>query len=159
MTTPRKSRKIPAAIERSAMAPAAGVSPKAVLLPYQAAWVNDSARFKIGLWSRQSGKSFMNAAQLAARNEMDRDILYFVREMQRTAPVTAENIHSFLVGVRRRKCHSTETEDRLAYLVDAAYLKRNKTWSAGMFMHEYEITATGMDLLDGAIPPRNPQAG
>jgi len=63
MTTPRKSRKIPSAIERIAMAPAAGVSPKAVLLPYQAAWVNDSARFKIGLWSRQSGKSFACASE------------------------------------------------------------------------------------------------
>lgn len=28
------------------------------LLPYQHRWVKDASRFKIGLWSRQTGKSF-----------------------------------------------------------------------------------------------------
>lgn len=38
-------------------------SPKDILLPYQLKWVNDSARFKIGVWSRQTGKSFSTAAE------------------------------------------------------------------------------------------------
>ena len=33
-------------------------NPRDILLPYQARWVQDTARFKIGLWSRQTGKSF-----------------------------------------------------------------------------------------------------
>ena len=36
---------------------------KKILLPYQLAWVLDAARFKIGMWSRQTGKSFATAAE------------------------------------------------------------------------------------------------
>jgi len=39
------------------------VSPLDLLMPYQARWVSDSARFKIGVWSRQTGKSFSTAAE------------------------------------------------------------------------------------------------
>lgn len=38
-------------------------SPLGVLLPYQADWVADRSRFKIGMWSRQTGKSFATAAE------------------------------------------------------------------------------------------------
>jgi phage FluMu gp28-like protein len=38
-------------------------SPLSILLPYQADWVSDVARFKIGLWARQTGKSFSTAAE------------------------------------------------------------------------------------------------
>lgn len=34
-----------------------------ILLPYQKRWVQDRARFKIGLWARQTGKSFSTAAE------------------------------------------------------------------------------------------------
>lgn len=39
------------------------VSPLDLLMPYQARWVSDLARFKIGVWSRQTGKSFSTAAE------------------------------------------------------------------------------------------------
>lgn len=38
-------------------------SPLDILLPYQRAWVEDRARRKIGLWARQTGKSFATAAE------------------------------------------------------------------------------------------------
>lgn len=34
-----------------------------ILLPYQRAWVEDRSRFKIGMWSRQTGKSFATAGE------------------------------------------------------------------------------------------------
>lgn len=34
-----------------------------MLLPYQKAWLADESRFKIGMWSRQTGKSFATAAE------------------------------------------------------------------------------------------------
>lgn len=34
-----------------------------ILLPYQMRWVDDAARYKIGMWSRQTGKSFATAAE------------------------------------------------------------------------------------------------
>lgn len=40
------------------------VSPRELLLPYQLKWVQDGARFKIVLASRQIGKSFMAAAEI-----------------------------------------------------------------------------------------------
>lgn len=47
---------------RSSSQPA-GSSPLGILLPYQRDWVSDSNRFKIGLWARQTGKSFATAAE------------------------------------------------------------------------------------------------
>lgn len=41
----------------------AAASPLSILLPYQADWVQDAARFKIGLWARQTGKSFSTAGE------------------------------------------------------------------------------------------------
>jgi len=38
-------------------------SPLDILLPYQRDWVDDPARFKIGMWSRQTGKSFSTGAE------------------------------------------------------------------------------------------------
>jgi phage FluMu gp28-like protein len=37
--------------------------PQRLLLPYQKKWTRDQARFKIGLWARQTGKSFACAAE------------------------------------------------------------------------------------------------
>lgn len=34
-----------------------------ILLPYQMRWLDDASRFKIGMWSRQTGKSFGTAAE------------------------------------------------------------------------------------------------
>ena len=34
-----------------------------ILMPYQQKWVEDNARFKIGLWARQTGKSFATACE------------------------------------------------------------------------------------------------
>ena len=38
-------------------------TPLDILLPYQRDWVDDDSRFKIGAWSRQTGKSFSTAAE------------------------------------------------------------------------------------------------
>ena len=43
----------------------AAVSPLDFLLPYQTRWINDPARFKIGVQARQTGKSFQTACEAA----------------------------------------------------------------------------------------------
>lgn len=40
------------------------VSPREILLPYQRTWVEDKSRFKLGLWSRQTGKDFSAAEEI-----------------------------------------------------------------------------------------------
>lgn len=37
------------------------LTPESLLLEYQRNWVNDQSRFKIGIWSRQTGKDFSSA--------------------------------------------------------------------------------------------------
>src|SRR5215472_2235637 len=41
------------------------LSPLSLLLPYQTRWINDKARFKIGVQARQTGKSFQTACEAA----------------------------------------------------------------------------------------------
>jgi phage FluMu gp28-like protein len=39
-------------------------SPRSLLLPYQLKWVDDNARFKMGIWSRQTGKDFSMGCEI-----------------------------------------------------------------------------------------------
>jgi phage FluMu gp28-like protein len=39
-------------------------TPLDLLFPYQLRWVQDGARFKLGCWSRQTGKDFSTAAEM-----------------------------------------------------------------------------------------------
>ena len=48
---------------KPAPAPSLPADPLGILLDYQAQWVRDAARFKIGMWARQTGKSFATAAE------------------------------------------------------------------------------------------------
>jgi phage FluMu gp28-like protein len=49
---------------RKKVAAARIVSPREMLLPYQRRWVEDAARFKLGIWSRQSGKDFSASEEI-----------------------------------------------------------------------------------------------
>lgn len=44
--------------------PEAIISPKQILLTYQRTWADDLARFKAGVWSRQTGKDFSSAEEV-----------------------------------------------------------------------------------------------
>lgn len=41
-------------------------TPRKLLLPYQTRWVEDGARFKAGVWSRQTGKDFSSADEVVS---------------------------------------------------------------------------------------------
>lgn len=51
---------------------------QSILMPYQMKWVLDNARFKIGLWSRQTGKSFATAAEAVLHCLLHPDTLWVV---------------------------------------------------------------------------------
>ena len=101
----------------------------------------------------------MNEAEIANQDEMDREILHYVREMQKHADVEAVSVAGFLRCQRRRKVSDQAVADRLDYLTSAGYLADGKRWSAGAEVVSYKITADGMDLLDGKLPPRGWKAG
>lgn len=91
-------------------------------------------------------------AELQLQRETDRDILEYVREMQKLAPVELESIYQFLTGARRKRLTRTDVQDRLMYLGGKQYLKETKDWKDGE-VRFWTIESKGMDLLDGAIPP------
>lgn len=45
-------------------------SPRQLLLPYQLKWVQDAARFKAGIWSRQTGKDFSSADEVVTDSKL-----------------------------------------------------------------------------------------
>ena len=96
-----------------------------------------------------------NAIELQAQGEIDRDILTYVREMMRSAPVEAESVFAYLSVTRRRKVILSEVEDRLNYLTDAGFLTLTVEWAGGRELRHWKCTALGMDVLDGNVPPRN----
>jgi hypothetical protein len=100
----------------------------------------------------------MNEMELEAQRQLDEEILHFVRGMQDAGPVTAESAIHYL-RVRRARPTITEARvrDRLKYLAKSGLLDEKTQWSGGSVTH-YEITARGMDMLDGAIPPMGWQA-
>jgi hypothetical protein len=97
----------------------------------------------------------MDSARLQEQQEIDREIVGYVREMQRLAPVTAESAHSFLTQHRRRRLTRARVDDRLQYLVGAGDLERHREWVSGSTLEHFTVTALGMDRQDGEAPPRN----
>lgn len=72
MTRPRSNRRItPKPLEPFGRDTPRAVSPFGELLPYQRRWVDDAARFKIGCWARQTGKSWCSALE-AVRDCLER---------------------------------------------------------------------------------------
>jgi phage FluMu gp28-like protein len=72
-----------------------------ILLPYQRAWIMDQSRFKIGLWSRQVGKSF--AASLEAVLdcvENPRSLWVFLSRGERQSKELAEKAKRHLEAIQ-----------------------------------------------------------
>ncbi len=63
MTTATKTRTEQRRAGRNPAGGVAAFSPLSLLLPYQRRWVEDQARFKIGVLARQTGKSFCTAGE------------------------------------------------------------------------------------------------
>ena len=96
----------------------------------------------------------MDRIAIHEQQETDEEILNYVRGMQGTAPVTDESLHRYLNRIARRKITERAVGDRLTYLASAGCLDKFSEWDGGQ-VDRYEITAKGMDILDGKIPPLN----
>lgn len=72
MSRPRSNRRLtPKPADPVGRDTPMGIGPFAELLPYQRRWVDDAARFKIGCWARQTGKSWSCALE-AVRDCLER---------------------------------------------------------------------------------------
>ena len=86
---------------------------------------------------------------------LNEETLRFVRDLQQSAPVTEEAIHAYLTTARHIRVAITDLRDRILYLASAGYLSSHTEWQDGGEMTTYTVTAMGMDLLDGELPPPN----
>lgn len=77
-------------------------STDSILLPYQRRWVEDESRFKLGLWARQTGKSFGSSLEAVLDSVRQRRNLWvFLSRGERQSVELAEKakLHFEAVGV------------------------------------------------------------
>jgi phage FluMu gp28-like protein len=75
-------------------------SDTAITMPYQRDWLNDASRFKIGLWSRQTGKSFVAALE-AVLDAVERKTLWiFLSAGERQSRELAEKAKTHLAALK-----------------------------------------------------------
>lgn len=53
-------------------------SPRSLLLPYQVRYVDDEARWKIGIWSRQTGKDFSSAEEVVRTCKLGEKVQWLI---------------------------------------------------------------------------------
>lgn len=94
----------------------------------------------------------MDQMEIEAQRELDREILAFVRGLQDVGPVTLECVARYLRVRRALRRTDMQIQDRLTYLAKSKLLDEITEWNGGS-VTRYEITALGMDTLDGVVPP------
>lgn len=93
----------------------------------------------------------MDEFELEVQTEVDRTCLIYVREMQTMAEVNEAPILAF-VG-KRYRYSTVRIRSRLQYLVSKGWLAIEKKFVRGLGdVSFYTCTATGSDVLDGALP-------
>ncbi len=96
----------------------------------------------------------MSSMDAERQRELDRQILAYVRGIQDMGPVTEEAVHRYLTTSARMDVDRYQVRDRLHYLSKAGDLDELEEWDGGRVVR-YEITAQGMDRMDGILPPHN----
>ncbi|PZA07764.1 MULTISPECIES: terminase large subunit domain-containing protein [unclassified Meiothermus] len=71
-----------------------------ILLPYQKLWIEDKSRFKIGMWSRQSGKSFAGTLETVDDSLERRALWIYLSRGERQSLELAEKAKLHLEAYR-----------------------------------------------------------
>lgn len=98
--------------------------PGAILLPYQQAWVGDASRFKVGMWARQTGKTWSTTLEL---------VLDCV-----DAEARGERRRWVILSRGERQAREAMQEGVLRHLdvLAAAYQAEAYEWAPGVKAHE-----------------------
>lgn len=138
-----------------------------ILLPYQRAWVRDEARFKIGLWSRQTGKSFATAAEAVLHCQLHPKALWVVLsagerqaiEWMRKAKQWAEAVNLALEGyseLRSGEALMTRAEITFANGARILAIPANpdtaRGYSANLVLDEFAIHDRPWDIWAAIYP-------
>ena len=92
------------------------------------------------------------AEQNAMRSERLRLISGYVREFSQRAPVRDEAVWRFAQRYAQAES-SSQVRDDLMYLASVGDMTRAREWSDGEWVWNHEITAQGIDRLEGRLPP------
>lgn len=152
---------------------------KEILLPWQQEWVADLSRFKIGLWSRQTGKSFSTACEAVvdcARQPSGTNDLWVVLSAgERQALEWMEKAKMWSKAVKATVDSYDELRDSANALLSRAEIKfangarivaipanpdTARGYSANLILDEFAIHERPFDIWAAIYPSiTNPLAG
>ncbi len=149
---------------------------KEILLPYQYDWVNDNSRFKIGLMSRQSGKSFATAAEAVVDGILHPATLWVILsagerqaiEWMRKAKQWAEATQTILEGYEevRTSTNALMTRAEITFanksriIAIPANPDTARGYSANLVLDEFAIHEKPWDIWAAIYPSiTNPLSG
>ena len=144
-----------------------------ILLPYQMRWVRDTSRFKIGMWSRQTGKSFATAAEAVLHCQMHPGVLWVVLsagerqaiEWMRKAKQWAEAVALAIADESTSgEAQSTRAEITFANKSRIVAIPANpdtaRGYSANLVLDEFAIHEKPWDIWAAIYPSiTNPLSG
>ena len=136
-----------------------------ILLPYQLRWVRDESRFKIGMWSRQTGKSFATAAEAVLHCQLHPGVLWVVLsagerqaiEWMRKAKQWAEAVALAIADERLSgEAQSTRAEITFANKSRIVAIPANpdtaRGYSANLVLDEFAIHEKPWDIWAAIYP-------
>ena len=148
-------------------------------MPYQLRWVEDSSRFKIGLWSRQTGKSFATACEsvtdCAAQPKGNSDLWVVLSAGERQALEWMEKAKKWTEAVKATVDSYEEIRDSANALMSRAEIRfangarivaipanpdTARGYSANLVLDEFAIHEKPFDIWAAIYPSiTNPLSG
>lgn len=152
---------------------------KEILLPWQQRWVADTSRFKIGLWSRQTGKSFSTACEAVtdctAQEQGSTDLWVVLSAGERQALEWMEKAKKWSAAVKATVDSYDELRNSANALLSRAEIRFSngtrivaipanpdtaRGYSANLILDEFAIHERPFDIWAAIYPSiTNPLAG
>ena len=152
---------------------------KEILLPWQQRWVADTSRFKIGLWSRQTGKSFSTACEAVtdctAQEQGTTDLWVVLSAGERQALEWMEKAKKWSAAVKATVDSYDELRNSANALLSRAEIRfangarivaipanpdTARGYSANLILDEFAIHERPFDIWAAIYPSiTNPLAG
>ena len=150
-----------------------------ILLPWQRTWVEDPSRFKIGMWSRQTGKSFSTACEAVtdsvAQPEHSSNLWVVLSAGERQALEWMEKAKKWSQAIKATVDSYDELRDSANALLSRAEIRfangarivaipanpdTARGYSANLILDEFAIHEKPFDIWEAIYPSiTNPLAG
>jgi len=142
------------------------------LYPYQKKWIQDESRFKVGVWARQTGKSFGAAADIVIDCRKERTKWVSISSGERQVKELFEHVeaHGKITGMAIRWLEETygytlPTGEKDEYKVLEARFKNGskimgvpanpdtaRGYSANLYLDEFSVHKCSREIWAAAFP-------